>query len=697
MIQSRLYYALTTDTTSMDENRWQRVEQIYHAALEQPRESRSDYLSQACGEDENLRREIEELLSYDDTRDKLIDRPAWEQASGVLASRQMPAGTLLGPYRVLRPLGVGGMGSVYLAQDTRLHRNVALKFLRSHAPTELVRQRLQREARLISSLNHPNICALYDIGSQDGADFLVMEYIEGETLGSRLRKAPLTMAEATRIAAQVADALAAAHGKDIIHRDLKPDNIMLTASGVKVLDFGLAKLAPDSPAVSREQNLTGEGAILGTPAYMSPEQLQGRKCDARTDIFGLGLVLYEVVTGRRAFAQDTQADLIVAIMTSDPDFSAIRDPALREILRRCLARDPEQRFPKAIEVKQRLESLRFSASGWFPLRAWSRPSIWIAVTFLLVIALLGGFYSSSRHPSPASTSLSNGRSDPDSAPKLQTIDEVSFVPPYGWSSSQQPGQGSIRLSTGTGSRYAELTVHKTFLSHGNVAKDFTDIWESLAAPRFHIAAPNIRDYKPVAGYSGQSGCGQVEGVGQACLFVLRFNGKAIPIVQVRASIPDTANYLIDMHLFLEGVRVPPQLAAPLKNKITFQEMVGEWLHQVDGSVDPYDPSAKYAAESFVAYATRYTINPDGKFHWKYTSITNGNIVRQEQSGVLKVESPLVTFQTADDNTSERFRWISTQTSPEGKVVITFLPRDIEPTAANILVYGRKFVRADGKR
>jgi serine/threonine protein kinase len=682
----------------MDENRWQRVEQLYHGALEQPPEGRSEYLSQACGDDEDLRREIEELLAYDGTRDKLIDRPAWEHTSGVPATRQLAAGTLLGPYRVLRPLGAGGMGSVYLAEDTRLQRNVALKFLRSHAPTELVRQRLQREARLISSLNHPNICALYDIGAQDGTDFLVMEYIEGETLGSRVRKAPLTAAESARMAAQVADALHAAHSKDIIHRDLKPDNIMLTASGVKVLDFGLAKLAPGSPIVSREQNLTGEGAILGTPAYMSPEQLQGRKCDTRTDVFGLGLVLYEAVTGRRAFDQDTQADLIVAIMTSEPDLSVIRDPGLREILRGCLTRDPEQRFPTAIDVKKSLDTLRFPDRRSSSLRAWARPWVWIAAAFLPVMALLAGIYSFRRHQPSSAASLANSRSDLDPAgPKLQTIGEVSFVPPYGWTSSRDPGGGSIRLSIGSGSRYAELNVYNTFLSHGNIVTDFRDIWETLGAPRFRTPPPNIRDYKTVAGYSGQTGCRPVEEVGQVCLFVLRFNGKVIPIVEVLASVPDTAKYGVDMHLFLEGIRVPPQLATPLKNTITFQEMVGEWLHQVDGSVDPYDPSAKYAAESFVAYATRYVINSDGKFDWKYTSITNGNIVREEKRGVLKVEPPLVTFQTADDNTTQRYRWISTQTSPEGKVVITFLPRDIEPTAANILLYARKFVRADGKR
>jgi len=241
-------------------------------------------------------------------------------------------GTRLGPYEILSPLGAGGMGEVYRAKDTRLGREVAVKVLPQHlSASPEVRARFEREARTVSSLNHPNICTLFDVGREGETDYLVMELIEGETLSTRLTKGPLPMAETLRIGSEVADALDRAHRAGVIHRDLKPGNVMLTKSGAKLMDFGLARATgmagangsgvsvealTQSPTVAHP--LTAEGTIVGTFQYMSPEQLEGKEADARSDVWALGCVLYEMAAGKRAFAGKSQASLISAIMGSEP-------------------------------------------------------------------------------------------------------------------------------------------------------------------------------------------------------------------------------------------------------------------------------------------------------------------------------------------------------------------------------------------
>src|SRR3972149_1197787 len=237
-------------------------------------------------------------------------------------------GTKLGPYEILSPLGAGGMGEVYKAKDTRLDRTVAIKVLPSHlSDNARLKERFEREARAVSSLNHPHICTLYDIGRENGVDFMVMEHIEGETLADRLRKGALPLDQALRHAIEIADALDKAHRQGVVHRDLKPGNIMLTKSGAKLLDFGLAKVSgsastPDvatlSSLATEQKSLTAAGAILGTFQYMAPEQLEGGDIDARTDIIALGAVIYEMVTGKKAFEGKSQASLIGAIMTGEP-------------------------------------------------------------------------------------------------------------------------------------------------------------------------------------------------------------------------------------------------------------------------------------------------------------------------------------------------------------------------------------------
>jgi len=296
-------------------------------------------------------------------------------------------GSSLGPYEVLAPLGAGGMGEVYRARDTRLDRDVAIKVLPAHlSQRPEVRARFEREAKTISSLNHPNICALYDIGQapgeagSDDVDFLVMELVEGETLATRLEKGPLPLAETLKIGAQVADALDRAHRAGVVHRDLKPGNVMLTRGGAKLLDFGLARATglagpgggsgvtvaalSQSPTVA--QPLTAEGTIIGTFQYMSPEQLEGREADARADIWAFGCLLYEMATGHRAFDGQSQASLIGSIMKDEPrrltEVAPLAPPALDRVVSRCLAKDPDDRWQSAADMKHELDWITQSTS-----------------------------------------------------------------------------------------------------------------------------------------------------------------------------------------------------------------------------------------------------------------------------------------------------------------------------------------------
>ena len=278
------------------------------------------------------------------------------------------SGTHLGPYEIWAVLGDGGMGEVYRARDTRLNRPVAIKVLAAGLSDDPKRrERFEREARAISSLNHPHICTLYDVGHQEGVDYLVMELLDGQTLSERLARGALPLEQALQYAVQIASALDAAHRKGIIHRDLKPANIFLARSGgpsgpptAKLLDFGIAKaVAPGAPVATAPPTLTEEGTLLGTVQYMAPEQLEGREADARSDLFAFGAVLYEMLTGRRAFPGENQSKVIAAVLDSEPAPLAatqpLTPPALEHLVRTCLAKNPDERWQSAGDVKRQLE------------------------------------------------------------------------------------------------------------------------------------------------------------------------------------------------------------------------------------------------------------------------------------------------------------------------------------------------------
>jgi Tol biopolymer transport system component len=330
----------------------------------------------------------------------------------------LAVGTRLGPYEIIAPLGAGGMGEVYRARDTRLAREVAIKVLPPHlADTAEARSRFEREAKAISSLNHPHICTLHDVGREGDRDYLVMELVEGETLAQRLTRGPLTVDETMRLGVEIADALDKAHRQGLVHRDLKPGNVMLTRSGAKLLDFGLARstgLGPvtnltSTPTVTRA--LTAEGAIVGTFQYMSPEQLEGREADARSDVWALGVVLYESLTGRKAFEGTSQAKLIGSIMNSEPPpvstVSPLVPPALDRLLRSCLAKDANERVQTAHDVKLQLQWIleggsQIGVPGPVAARRKHRDRAVLAVAVVSTAALLllGGWMTLKPSPRP---------------------------------------------------------------------------------------------------------------------------------------------------------------------------------------------------------------------------------------------------------------------------------------------------------
>jgi len=337
----------------------------------------------------------------------------------------LTSGTKLGPYEIQSPLGAGGMGEVYLARDTRLDRTVAVKILPTHLSSNIeAKQRFEREARAISSLNHPNICTLHDVGHQDGTDFLVMEYLEGETLADRLMKGPLSSEQVLKYGIDICEGLEKAHKSGVIHRDLKPGNVMLTKSGAKLMDFGLAKatLAQAPPASSLTmtisgpsagQPLTAQGMVIGTFQYMAPEQLEGKEADARSDIFALGAVLYEMASGRRAFMGKSQASIVAAILASDPQpISSVQPmspPALDRVVRTCMAKDPDDRWQTAHDVKLQLEWIAEAGSkAGIPAPVAARRRIsqklaWTVAAVAVAAAIALGIGFVLRAPAPVHT------------------------------------------------------------------------------------------------------------------------------------------------------------------------------------------------------------------------------------------------------------------------------------------------------
>ncbi len=344
---------------------WEQVKEIFDAALQCKPEDRPVFLDRVCSDNETVRREVESLLASFDRAQGFMDKPLVSDLTETANRKKdvFATGHRLGHYEIIEQLGAGGMGEVYLAEDTRLNRKVALKVLSaSFASNEEANQRLWREAQAAASLDHLNICAIHEISEADGYTFIVMQYIVGETLAEKLRRDKIKLREALNIAVQVADALAEAHTHNIIHRDIKPANIIINDKGqAKVLDFGLAKFAAENPEVKSRvamaQALSKSGAIMGTVPFMSPEQVRGNRFDTRTDIFSFGATVYEMVCGQSPFARDTQAETISAILRDEPNWAAIPGE-FQPILQRALMKNANERYQTAQELAADLRQLQ---------------------------------------------------------------------------------------------------------------------------------------------------------------------------------------------------------------------------------------------------------------------------------------------------------------------------------------------------
>jgi serine/threonine protein kinase len=394
----------------MQPDDWPRIKEIFAAALALSPDARHAYLLSACGDDIALRRHVEDLLVSYDQADTFLETPA--DVIKVFSVTSLE-GRRIGPYTLSSRIGAGGMGEVYKAHDTRLDRPVAIKVLPSHVASDaLAHDRFEREARAVAALNHPHICTLHDVGNQDGIDFLVMEYLDGETLASRLEKGPLTLPQVLQYAVQIASALDRVHRAGIVHRDLKPGNIMLTKAGAKLLDFGLSKAGASLLGAHQASNaptleITSAGTILGTIPYMAPEQLDGQQADARSDIFAFGTVFYEMLSAKRAFGGDSHSAVIAAIREHEPQPLTGVSPAVDRIMRTCLAKDPDDRWQTARDLLRELKWIAddgpdTSSSVSVADSRASKTGAWRSTVMAVVIAttLAGTSYLFLQRPTP---------------------------------------------------------------------------------------------------------------------------------------------------------------------------------------------------------------------------------------------------------------------------------------------------------
>ncbi len=407
----------------MTPERWRQIEQFYHAALECASDERAAFLDQACAGDAELRREIVSLLASHEQAGTFIDAPPDDVVAGMLAGQARSVlGRTLGHYRISSLLGAGGMGEVYLAEDVQLGRKVALKLLPEEFTQDRERvQRFQQEARAASATNHPNILTIFEIGQVGDLHFIATEFVDGQTLRQRLASGPLKLREALEIAAQTASALTAAHEAGIVHRDIKPENVMVRRDGyVKVLDFGLAKLVEprrtaeiaDRETAIGDQFRTDPGRAIGTPRYMSPEQIRAQQVDGRSDIFSLGAVLYELIAGRPAFEGATPFEVIAAVLNEDamPLARYSRDvpPELERIVNKALQKDREERYQTARDLLIDLKNLKLELEVAAKLKRTGKVEEKAAVTLLDQPLLTSSFEAAGEaagnvaEPSPSS-------------------------------------------------------------------------------------------------------------------------------------------------------------------------------------------------------------------------------------------------------------------------------------------------------
>jgi len=391
----------------MTPERWQQIEKIYHATLEREPANRASFLVEACAGDEELRREIESLLASHDQAASFIESSPDDVVAGMMAEKQTSSmiGRTLGHYTIQSKIGAGGMGEVYRAHDTRLDRDVAVKILPEHLAQDAeALRRFEREAKAVAALSHPNILSIFDFGTEEGISYAVMELLKGETLRDRIQRGTLDWRETVEIGSAIAEGLAAAHAKNIIHRDLKPENIFLTNEGqVKILDFGIARVkrtvTPDSQTLTSANEITKQGVVIGTIGYMSPEQIKGEPAEASSDIFSLGCVLYEMLSGQRPFARATTAEMIAAILDAEPAplLGAGKNLPVEigRVINHCLQKKPDERYQSARDLAFDLKAILTGKTITAPLpkslNRRNRLAIRFGVVALVILLLVAAW------------------------------------------------------------------------------------------------------------------------------------------------------------------------------------------------------------------------------------------------------------------------------------------------------------------